>query len=65
LTDGITEAQNAAREEYSSERVEAVGRTLMNHSAEEILDGLFSDVREFERGGKHEDDKVVLVFKCL
>lgn len=62
-TDGITEASNAAGEEYSLERVAGTVRRSVEQSAQEIVDGVFQNVTEFERGGDHEDDKVVVVMK--
>ena len=62
-TDGITEANNAAGEEYSLERVADTVRRSVQQSAQEIVDGVFQNVAEFERGGDHEDDKIVVVIK--
>jgi sigma-B regulation protein RsbU (phosphoserine phosphatase) len=62
-TDGITEASNAVGEEYSLERVVGTVRRYVQQSAQEIVDGVFQNVAEFERGGDHEDDKIVVVIK--
>lgn len=63
MTDGITEAMNAANEEFSVARVEDVVRANLEHGAEEIIADVYLSVAEFERGGHHEDDKVVVVMK--
>jgi serine phosphatase RsbU (regulator of sigma subunit)/CHASE2 domain-containing sensor protein len=63
MTDGITEAMNATNEEFSVARVENVVRADLGRSAGEIVEGVYRSVGEFERGGHHEDDKVVVVMK--
>jgi serine phosphatase RsbU (regulator of sigma subunit)/CHASE2 domain-containing sensor protein len=63
MTDGITEAMNPANEEYSVARVVDVVRGDLWRSAEEIIENVYRSVAEFERGGHHEDDKVVVVMK--
>ena len=63
MTDGITEAMNSAGEEYSVARVAGVVRRSLERSAQEIAGDVFREVAEFERGGHHEDDKVVVVLK--
>lgn len=65
MTDGITEAMNAAHDEYSAARVEDVVRANLGRSAEEIIEYVYRSVAEFERGGYHEDDKVVVVMKVV
>jgi sigma-B regulation protein RsbU (phosphoserine phosphatase) len=65
MTDGITEAMNAVNEEYSVARVEDVVRANLGRSAEEIIEDVYGSVAEFERGGHHEDDKVVVVMKVV
>jgi serine phosphatase RsbU (regulator of sigma subunit) len=63
MTDGITEAMNPANEEYSVPRVEEVVRGSLGRSAKDIIADVYRSVAEFERGGHHEDDKVVVVLK--
>lgn len=62
-TDGITEASNTSGEEYSLERVASTVHRYVQQPAQEIVDGVFRNVAEFERGGDHEDDKIVVVIK--
>jgi CHASE2 domain-containing sensor protein len=62
-TDGITEANNAAGEEYSLERVAAIVRRSVQEPAQEIVDRVFQNVAEFDCGGDHEDDKILVVIK--
>ena len=63
MTDGITEAMNAGNEEFSVGRVEEVVRANLGRGAEEIIGEVYRGVGEFEQGGNHEDDKVVVVMK--
>ena len=63
MTDGITEAMNPAAELYSVERVADVVRRSLERTAQEIVGDVYREVAEFERGGHHEDDKVVVVIK--
>jgi serine phosphatase RsbU (regulator of sigma subunit)/CHASE2 domain-containing sensor protein len=65
MTDGITEAMNPANEEFSVARVEDVVRANLGHSAGEIIEDVYRSVAVFERGGHHEDDKVVVVMKVV
>jgi sigma-B regulation protein RsbU (phosphoserine phosphatase) len=64
-TDGITEAEDRAGEEYGLEKLTEAVRRLRPLTAQGIVDQLLVEVDEFSRGGKHEDDRVVLVLKVL
>jgi adenylate cyclase len=62
-TDGITEGSNKAGDQYTLQRVADAVRRSVQQTAQEIVEGVFQDVAEFERGGEHEDDKIVVVIK--
>ncbi|MDA2912957.1 SpoIIE family protein phosphatase [Acidobacteriia bacterium AH_259_A11_L15] len=62
-TDGITEAANPQEEQYESERIIQVAQTNRQRSAQEIVEAIFADVAAFERGGTHQDDKVMMALK--
>jgi sigma-B regulation protein RsbU (phosphoserine phosphatase) len=64
-TDGITEASDAAGEEYGNERLVATLQQNRAASAQGILDKVIADVDQFSRAGTHEDDRVVLVLKVV
>lgn len=64
-TDGITEADNPAEEQYGVERL--VAGVLANRArpAQEIVDVVFDDVDAFSKGGQHEDDRVLMAIKVV
>jgi sigma-B regulation protein RsbU (phosphoserine phosphatase) len=59
-TDGITEARDAAGEEYGDERLRAVALQCRASTAETIKESLLSDVNAFT-GGRFEDDATLIV----
>jgi sigma-B regulation protein RsbU (phosphoserine phosphatase) len=64
-TDGITEAMNAADDEYGQQRlVELVGRER-GLPAPEIVQSVLTEVDLFSTGGTHEDDRVILILKVV
>ncbi len=62
-TDGITEANTPAEEQYGAERMAQKAMTVREGSAQEIVDTIFEDVSAFSRGGPHQDDKVLMGIK--
>lgn len=60
-TDGITEATNAAEEEYGLERLTAVCRRLRDCSLGELVKGLGSDLAQFVRGQPFQDDRTIVL----
>lgn len=64
-TDGITEADTAAEEQYGSERLFTMAHAARERSAREIVDVVFEDVSRFARGGAHQDDKVLMAIKVI
>ena len=65
VTDGITEAADAAGHQYGMDRVADVLRTHAGSSAREIRDALFASVRQFSMGCEQFDDMTVLVVSVL
>ena len=62
-TDGVSEALNLEFEEYSEEKLEKVAKSLMNKSANEILNGIKEDVQIFTQGNLQSDDITMIVIK--
>jgi len=62
-TDGITEATNLGFEEYSEARLESSFRRYSDGSAEETLEGIIEDVRDFTEGAPQSDDITAMVIK--
>lgn len=62
-TDGIMEAQDVNEDEYGHERLAACLARTRTKSAQEIVDVVLQEVNQFSRGGKHIDDKVLMVLK--
>jgi len=65
FTDGISEAMNKNREEFSDERLESVALALEDKSAEEILNGIKTEVQNFASGVTQSDDITMLVLKAV
>ena len=62
-TDGITEAMDAAGNEFGRLRLaESVGEKRTRKPAE-ILDGVLEEVENYSSDGEHEDDRVLMVMK--
>ena len=59
-TDGITEARNAAGDEYGEERLTAAALAIRTLSPEAMKDALLADVNTFT-GGRFEDDATLIV----
>ncbi len=64
-TDGITEAQNEAHEEYGYERLEALVREQAQLSARELFETIIDDVHLFTAGVPQLDDITLMVIRRL
>ena len=64
VTDGVTEAQNADRELFGSDRLLS-GNTLVAGSATAICEAIQAEVRRFEDGTEATDDLTVMVVRYL
>ena len=65
FTDGVTEAMDKNRNEYSDERLEHLATELYKKPAKEILSLIQSSVQEFTRGAVQSDDITVMIIKVL
>jgi serine phosphatase RsbU (regulator of sigma subunit) len=65
VTDGLTEARNAAGEEYGDERVMKVLQIHARRNATGIRDELLEDVRQFGAGMDQHDDQTVVVVRAV
>ena len=64
-TDGITEADNPAGDQFESERMVGIAQVHRQGAAQKIVDTVCAEVTEFHRGGIHHDDRVMLAIKVL
>jgi sigma-B regulation protein RsbU (phosphoserine phosphatase) len=62
-TDGVSEAMNLEFEEYSEDRLERMAKSLVNKSANDILNGIKEDVQIFTQGNLQSDDITMIVIK--
>ncbi len=63
FTDGVTEAENKARDLYSDERLQALLRRERGGTAGAIAQAIADDVATFSRGLHQSDDVTVIVVK--
>jgi serine phosphatase RsbU (regulator of sigma subunit) len=64
-TDGVTEAENEAGEEFGMERLSAVVRDGHALSAEELVGRIFDRAAHFCGAAGFHDDVTIVVVKCL
>ncbi|MGH9787693.1 MAG: PP2C family protein-serine/threonine phosphatase [Candidatus Acidiferrales bacterium] len=64
-TDGITEADNPAGDQFESERMVQVAQVHRQAPAQKIVEAVCAEVTEFHRGGIHHDDRVMMAIKVL
>jgi len=62
-TDGVTEAMNAAREQYGEQRLIQCVREHSGKTAEEFIEALNRDVADFTAGFAQNDDITVVAIK--
>jgi sigma-B regulation protein RsbU (phosphoserine phosphatase) len=62
-TDGVSEAMNLNNEEYSEEKLQVIAESLVDKTAEEILNGIKEDVQIFTQGNVQSDDITMIVIK--
>lgn len=62
-TDGIVEAENAAGEDFGTERLIEVVRRRRQASGEEIVDAVFEALGEFTEGAPAQDDRTVTLVR--
>jgi len=64
-TDGITEAMDVGGDEFTRTRLAELVSNLRAGAPEEIMDAVLAEVDKHSRGGKHEDDRILLVMKSV
>ena len=64
FTDGITEAMDSSKNEYSDERLEQLVQNIYKKSAQEILFDIQTDVQNFSKGTVQSDDITLLILKA-
>lgn len=65
FSDGLTEAVNAAGDEFEDERLAAVLNTVRGRSAQEALDAVLAAVTAFAGSEPPRDDMTVMVLRFL
>jgi sigma-B regulation protein RsbU (phosphoserine phosphatase) len=65
FTDGVTEAMDKNRNEFSDERLEHLAIELHQKPAKEILSSIQSDVQKFTTGAVQSDDITIMIIKVL
>jgi sigma-B regulation protein RsbU (phosphoserine phosphatase) len=63
FSDGISEAMNAASEEFGTERLIGVIEGNRTRTAKDITDAIFAAVYEFCGDAEQNDDRTVVVLK--
>ena len=63
FTDGLSEAMNERDEEYGEERIRDYVIDNRHRRPEEIMNGILTDVREFDKTDPPRDDTTVIVIK--
>ncbi|MDD5065875.1 MAG: SpoIIE family protein phosphatase [bacterium] len=64
-TDGITEAMNTKREQFSIERVKDIIRTNKEKSAQDIVSIIQSKMDEFCTGAPQHDDQTLILLRLV
>jgi len=62
-TDGLSEAMSKHREEYSESRLEQYVAEHNLAGAEQLLNGIFKDIKKFCSGAKQHDDMTIIIVK--
>ncbi|MCU0304196.1 MAG: PP2C family protein-serine/threonine phosphatase [Thermoanaerobaculales bacterium] len=63
FTDGVTEARSGGGDEYGTERLVHIVRTVRHRDPAAIVDRIFTDIAEFSQRTPPEDDQTVVVAK--
>jgi sigma-B regulation protein RsbU (phosphoserine phosphatase) len=62
-SDGITEAENAAGEDYQEDRLAHLLRERFEHDASAMADSVFHDLNQFRGSHPAADDATLLVVR--
>ncbi len=65
FSDGVSEALNAAGEEFGDTRLEEVAAAVLENSSADIVERIVSSVRLFTKGAPQSDDITVMVIRYL
>ena len=63
FTDGVTEAMNAAFEEYGAERLDSVLAKQAGKDCQQVVEAVKADISDFVNGAEQSDDITMLVIK--
>jgi serine phosphatase RsbU (regulator of sigma subunit)/pSer/pThr/pTyr-binding forkhead associated (FHA) protein len=63
FSDGVSEALSASGDEYGEQRIIDVVRQHLAEAPQQLLEALFSDVREFAKGAAQSDDITAMVLR--
>ncbi|MDD5504361.1 MAG: CHASE2 domain-containing protein [Candidatus Omnitrophica bacterium] len=62
-TDGVTEARNAAKEEFGEDRLKDSVSRYKSLTAKEITENIYSDILRFRKRAPQHDDITIMVIK--
>jgi sigma-B regulation protein RsbU (phosphoserine phosphatase) len=65
FSDGVSEALNAAGEEFGDERLQEVAAAVKDLASPEIVERIITSVRAFTKGAPQSDDITVMVIRYL
>ncbi len=60
FTDGITEAFNDGKDQYSDERLDRLFQSNGSHNAQESVEAVIADVSKFRGDAEQSDDITIL-----
>ncbi len=63
FTDGVTEAKNQKREEFGTERLDAILKGMPGKSSQQIIENVKTGITNFVAGADQHDDITMLVLK--
>ncbi|RME23893.1 MAG: stage II sporulation protein E, partial [Candidatus Zixiibacteriota bacterium] len=63
FTDGLSEAMNAAEEEYGDQRIRQFVLACREEEPHELINKLLADVRRFDPSQPPQDDTTVIAIK--
>jgi sigma-B regulation protein RsbU (phosphoserine phosphatase) len=65
FSDGVSEALNAAGEEFGDEQLRTVAEAAVDRSAQSLVDAIVAAVRGFTKAAPQSDDITVMVIRYL
>ena len=64
-SDGVSEAANAEGEEFGEERITTAVSAVLERAPQDVLDALFSALRDFTREAGSHDDMTAVVLRYI